>query len=92
MSTREMKTSNDFKSEILIITPLHFVCKLNDIETVQLLVAKGANVNAKTNNGISFYTLKINKTPLLFSCLTNDKISEFLIENGADIKAEAIQI
>ena len=55
MSTREMKTSNDFKSEILIITPLHMACKENNIETVQLLVAKGANINSKSINGISFY-------------------------------------
>ena len=90
MSTREIKTNSTFKIETLIVTPLHIACKENNFETVQLLVAKGANVNAKSSNGISFYIHGINKTPLHFACATNYKIAEFLIGKGADIKSETI--
>ena len=37
-----------------------------------------------------FYTLNANKTPLHFACKADNKIAEFLIENGADVKAETI--
>ena len=36
-----------------IVTPLHIACKENDIETVQLLVEKGAEVNAKSRHDVS---------------------------------------
>ena len=91
MLIKEITTNTTFHYKNLIKTPLHIACKENDIETVQLLVAKGANVNAESNDDISFYMSNIDKTPLLFACATNDKIAEFLIENGADIKAETIQ-
>ena len=71
------------------MTPLHIACKENDIDTVKLLVEKGANVNAKSDDEISFIQ-RINKTPLLLACAKSSKIAEFLIESGADIKAETI--
>ena len=56
----------------------------NDIETCQLLVSAGADVNAISNSG---------KTPLLIAAFELDcfKLSQILISGGANPNAKCIQ-
>ena len=62
-------------------TPLHL--GISSIETARFLIAKGADVNARSDLGI---------TPLLRSSLLgNIEILHLLIENGADIEARNIR-
>ena len=71
-------------------TPLHIVVWKNSKEIGELLISKGADINAKTNSHISipFLKEKGGKTPLHYAAANNSKeIGEVLISKGADIKA-----
>jgi len=60
------------------VTPLH--CAANK-ETAELLIAKGADVNAKAGG--------VGDTPLHWSALRGqNEIAELLIANGADVNAK----
>lgn len=70
-------------------TPLHWLCCFKEsnlmIEFVQLLIEKGADVNAKTN--------KTKKTPLHLLCQYYDndngvEIGKLLVEKGADVNTK----
>ena len=59
------------------MTPLHVAAALGQKDTVQLLLAKGADVNAKSNDG---------ETPLQVAAITNSKdVAELLLAKGASI-------
>lgn len=65
--------------ELKAATPLHLAVMIGKKETVELLLANGANVNAKAEDDI---------TPLHIAQLTDNKnIAKLLIDNGADINA-----
>lgn len=58
---------------------LFSVLQLNDINLVEHLIGRNANINMKDNNGF---------TPLHFSVMeNNEEITRLLIENGAEIDA-----
>jgi len=61
------------------LTPLHFAAGRGNTrkEVVELLIAKGVDVNAKNNRGV---------TPLHLA--NNKEIAELLIANGADVNAK----
>ena len=60
--------------------PLHGAVATGDINQVERLIAKGADVNAKDNHGF---------TPLHFAAERGDKdIAELLIVKGANIDAK----
>ena len=62
------------------MTPLHVAAAMGQKDTVQLLLAKGADVNAKSNDG---------ETPLQVAAITNSKdVAELLLDKGADIDAK----
>lgn len=71
-------------------TPLHEVLdgsggvgdvKAKRIEIARLLLAAGADVNARTAEGI---------TPLMMAAKQQPEVIRFLVENGADVKASAL--
>ena len=62
-----------------LTTPLHSAVYSGSLETVQLLIEHGADVNAKNQNGC---------TPLFFAVRAGHApIIELLLDNGADINA-----
>ena len=62
------------------MTPLHIAAALGQKDTAQLLLAKGADVNAKSNDG---------DTPLHVAAITNNKdVAELLLAKGAGIDAK----
>jgi ankyrin repeat protein len=61
----------------LVKPPLHYAAQYGHKEIVQLLISKGANVKAKTDDG---------RTPLHSAAAKEHKdIAELLIEKGADV-------
>ena len=63
-------------------TPLHFVSQFGPEPMADLLLEKGANINARDD-------LKL--TPLHYAALSGQKgIAERLIAKGADVKAEGL--
>jgi len=58
--------------------PLHFASDRGTKEVAELLIARGADVNAKSEDGW---------TPLHSAAGGQKEIAEFLIENGADVNA-----
>lgn len=60
-------------------TPLHYV---KSAEMAQLLIASGANLEAKTGSGLTpLFTAVINNLPAVVECLIN---------NGANVNAETV--
>ena len=87
------------------LTPLHTAARNNSIKIGELLISKGANINAKdiilSNYNKSFLIIleqiqernlnKNNKTPLHYAAEKDSiKIGELLISKGADINAKDI--
>ena len=83
-------------------TPLHYTAEQNSKEIGELLISKGADINAKDIIYLNIRTLflikiilnksqklnKKNKTPLHIALEKNSKeIGEILISKGADINA-----
>ncbi len=65
----------------LVKPPLHYAAQYGHKEIVQLLISKGANVKAKTDDG---------RTPLHSAAAKEHKdIAELLIEKGADVNAKS---
>jgi hypothetical protein len=63
-------------------TPMHFAAGQGHKDVAELLIAKGADVNAKSKEG---YT-----TPLHFAALKGSKeVAELLIAKGADVNAKS---
>ena len=60
------------------VTPLYHAVIYDHKETVELLIAKGADVNARTGNGF---------TPLHWGS-DNKEIAELLIAEGADVNTK----
>ena len=67
----------DVKGGWLGGTPLHYAVGEGRNEIAKLLIAKGADVNANTNDGV---------TPLHFA--TTKEIAELLIAEGANVNAK----
>ena len=64
----------------IVFTPLHYAASGNHKEVVELLIAEGADVNAKTDAGF---------TPLCDAAQFGHKeIVELLIAKGADVNAK----
>jgi ankyrin repeat protein len=62
------------------MTPLHVAAALGQKDTVQLLLAKGANVNVKSDDA---------DTPLHIAAITNNKeVAELLLAKGAAVDAK----
>jgi ankyrin repeat protein len=62
------------------MTPLHVAAALGQKDTVLVLLAKGADVNAKSNDG---------ETPLHVAAITNNKdVAELLLAKGTGIDAK----
>lgn len=62
------------------ITPIHVASKWGKINMVTLLVAKGADIQAKTRDGL---------TPLHCAARSgHDQVVDMLLENGAPIHAK----
>uniref|UniRef100_A0A6C0AEF7 Uncharacterized protein n=1 Tax=viral metagenome TaxID=1070528 RepID=A0A6C0AEF7_9ZZZZ len=58
-------------------TFLHIMCGFNDFEMVELLISKGADVNALT---------LFNYTPLHYACISNNyEMVKLLVNNNADL-------
>ena len=83
-------------------TPLHYVAERNLTEIAELLISKGADINAKDIiylNIIILFLIKItynklrkltekNKTPLHYAIKKSSKaLGELLLSKGADINA-----
>lgn len=57
--------------------PIHFAAKTGGLATVEGLVDRGANINARAEDGT---------TPLLIAVLSrNEKLTRMLVERGADV-------
>ena len=71
------KSTPESRAASRLAASLHEAVKGRDIEQVRLLLAKGANVNAKDGIG---------HTPLYFALRNNDpEIVKILVEKGADV-------
>lgn len=58
------------------ISPLHYACKLGNIEIIQLLLGNGADINLINNSG---------KSPIYYACKHgNIELIKYLIEHGAN--------
>ena len=72
-------------------TPLHEATENNSKEMLELLISKGADINAKTYDNKNLFEDPGGKTPLHYAAENNSKeIGELLISKGADINAKAI--
>ena len=60
-------------------TPLHYATKKSDLHIVKLLIAKGAQINAKD---------KDSRTPLFGAVHTSLKIVKAIVQSGADVNAK----
>ena len=70
-------------------TPLHYAAMGNSLCIGDLLISKGANINAKTKEGSYNFGDKGSKTPLHYAAEKNStEIGELLISKGADINAK----
>ena len=72
---------------------LHYAAEGNSLWIGEVLILKGADINAKTNksNSKSIFRDKGGKTPLHYAAEKNSKeIGELLISKGADINAKDI--
>jgi ankyrin repeat protein len=58
-------------------TPLHYAAWKNNVESLQLLIKYGANVNQSDEDG---------NTALMWA--TSEEVWKFLIQRGADINKE----
>ena len=72
--------------------PLHFAAKNNSKEIGEVLISKGAHLNAKTfQDQPNWASGRGNLTPLHIAAENNSKeIGELLISKGADINAIGI--
>ena len=74
-------TDVDVKGGWMVITPLHMAALNGHKEIVELLIAKGADINAKDDS---------EWTPLHWAADEGHKeVAEFLIAEGADVNAKA---
>lgn len=70
-----------FESREFRPTPLHTAVKFNQSDIAKLLIAEGADVNAKTENEV---------TPLMLATFGGSmELVELLIAEGADVNAES---
>lgn len=68
-------------------TKMHIAVIDNDINMINMLISKGADVNAKSyDKGSSNYCSKCGPTPLhIASVMNNVKAANILIQNGANV-------
>lgn len=60
------------------VTPLMLACKNAQLETIALLLKKGANINAQTR--------KLQYTPIIYACKSHSYSTfKLLVDNGANI-------
>ena len=70
---------------------LHYAAIGNSLWIGELLISKGADINAKTNENQSLFGDRRGKTPLHYATKNNSKeIGEILISKGTDINAKDI--
>ena len=63
-------------------TPLHIAASFGSVECVNILIEKGANINAKDNAGCSpLHSVLFDQTENTLECI------KILIKNGADVNA-----
>ena len=83
-SGADINVKKDYDSappiELKAATPLALAMAIDNIEIIELLLANGADVNAKMEGDV---------TPLILSIFKKDKrIVELLLANGADVNAK----
>ena len=67
------------KPDLIKQTPLHWAARSGRFEVCKLLIEKGADVNAKSNDG---------STPLHWAAIKGQpRICKLLLDNGADVNA-----
>ena len=67
------------KPDLIKQTPLHWAARSGRYEMCKLLIEKGADVNAKSNDG---------STPLHWAAIKGQpRICKLLLDNGADVNA-----
>ena len=70
---------------------MHIAAEKNSKEIGEILISKGADINAKANESKSFSIRFGGKTPLHLALKIDSKeIGELLISKGADINANDI--
>ena len=72
---------NEANSGFWNLAPLHYAAGYGYKELAELLIAEGADVDAKTTTG---------GTPLFNAAGNNKEIVELLIANGADVNAQVV--
>ena len=72
---------NEANSGFYNLAPLHYAAGYGYKELAELLIAEGADVDAKTTTG---------GTPLFNAVGNNKEIVELLIANGADVNAQVV--
>lgn len=86
IAVNSSRTKSRFYTHLHEFTPLHiaanfhFTANINSFEIAGLLIARGADVNQKSDDGQSPLHLAVRRA--------NDRLVELLITNGADVNAK----
>jgi len=75
----------NYRQEKGQLSPLNAAVEKRNVELIQMLISKGAEVNSKTRNGYSSLMVALSSLECKFD------VVDILIRNGADVNAQSFK-